>query len=261
MQDKEFDDAFCSKLDGFEAEPSGRVWEGIDEGLDANRRRAIFTPILRIAASIILVAGLGILLFVNRDKVTPVKGGKTGLVKNTRPQVKQPETVTPVKQPESVKTAEPQVAVNRIAHTSVPKKENALVITSQTQVIQKETPEIIKPTEQPIMATVELPKKTEIAQPVVPGPETPLVTKTITGNSGQTNAIPQLTAQVQANDVAAKPAKRRGIHNFGDLVNIVVAKVDKRKDKAIEFTDSDDGESSITAVNIGPVKLKKDAEK
>ena len=82
MQDNEFDDVFRSKLDGFEAEPTGRVWEGIDEKLDSSRRRAIFMPILRIAASVILVAGLGVLFLVNRDKVAPVKGGKNDLVKS-----------------------------------------------------------------------------------------------------------------------------------------------------------------------------------
>ncbi|HZX59494.1 MAG TPA: hypothetical protein VFE54_12240 [Mucilaginibacter sp.] len=261
MQDKEFDDVFRSKLDGFEAEPTGRVWEGIDEKLDTTRRRAIFMPILRIAASIILVAGLGILFLVNRDKVTPVKQGKSDFVRTAVQHVKQPETITPVRQPEPIKTVEPKTVMNQVAHVRIPKKENATVIISQKPVVQKEAPEIIKPREQPVLATVEPTKKVDIAQPVVPGPETPLVTKTITDNSGQIKAAPQVTAQVQPNDVAAKPAKRHGIHNFGDLVNIVVARVDKRKDKAIEFTDSDDGESSITAVNIGPVKIKRDTDK
>jgi hypothetical protein len=53
-------------------------------------------------------------------------------------------------------------------------------------------------------------------------------------------------------------AKKHGIRNFGDLVNLVVAKVDKRKDKLIQFTDSDDDESMISAVHIGAVKIKRD---
>ena len=258
MQDKEFDDVFRSKLDGFEAEPTGRVWEGIDERLDTSHRRAIFMPILRIAASIILVAGLGVLFFVNKDKVAPVKGGKSGLVKTTVRPVTQPETVVPVKQPEPIKTVEPNTTLNQVAHVNVPKKENVPVI-AQTPVVQKETPEIIKPRDLPIIAAVEVPKKAEITQPVVPGTETPLSAKTI-DNIAPTKAAPQVIAQVPV-EQTAKPAKRRGIHNFGDIVNIVVAKVDKRKDKAIEFTDSDDGESSITAVNIGPVKIKKEMDK
>ncbi len=260
MQDKEFDDVFRSKLDGFEAEPSGRVWNGIDEGLDAARRRKIFMPILRIAASIILVLGLGILFFVNKDKVSPVKGGKNGLVKATAPQVKQYETVVPLKQPEVIKTVVQQPAVNSIARVVDQKKRQQPTKSTQKDVvIDTPIPEVVQKVEpQQAIAVVEPPKKTDITQPVVPGPETALTTKTI---DAAPKVTPQLTAQVPANDATAKPAKRRGIHNFGDLVNIVVAKVDKRKDKAIQFSDSDDDESTITSVNIGPVKINKDTDK
>jgi len=217
-------------------------------------------PILRIAASIILVAGLGVLFFVNRDKVAPVKGGKNVLVKTTVQPVKQPDVTNPVKQPEPMKIVKPKTTVDQVAQVRIPKKANAALITSQPQVVVKETPAIVKPAAQQVLAAVEPPKKTDIIQPVVPGPQTPLVTKT-TDIIAQPKAEPQLTAQVSATDATARPAKRRGIHNFGDLVNIVVAKVDKRKDKAIQFTDSDDDESTVTSVNIGPVKINKDAEK
>ena len=260
MQDNEFDDVFRAKLDGFEAEPSGRVWDGIDEELSSSRRRAIFMPLLRIAASVILVLGLGILFFYNRDKVVPVKGGKAGLVKTTPPQVKQPETAAQVKQPESIKKVIQQPVVNSIARVVINKKRPAQVKSAQKDVII-EIPEVVQKVEpQPVIAAVEPPKKTDLTQPVVPGPETPLVVKSTPDIIGQTKAVAQVTAQLPATDVTAKP-KRRGIHNFGDLVNIVVAKVDKRKDKAIQFTDSDDDESTVTSVNIGPVKINKDTDK
>jgi hypothetical protein len=261
MEDNEFDDVFRSKLDGFEAEPSGRVWEGIDEDLSAKKRRAIFMPVLRIAASIILVTGLGVLFFVNRDKVAPVKGGKTGLVKNTQVQVKRPETAAPVKQPEPVKTAVQPQAVNSIARVTNERKSHKQVVTPQQQIVIKDIPGVEKKAEpQQTIAAVEPSKKAEITQPVVPGPETPLTVKS-NDNIGQTRPAQQVIAQVPATDQATKPVKRRGIHNFGDLVNIVVAKVDKRKDKAIQFTDSDDDESTLTALNIGPVKINKDTDR
>jgi hypothetical protein len=258
MQDKEFDDVFRSKLDGFEAEPSGRVWTGIDGGLDAARRRKILMPILRIAASIILVMGLGILFFVNRDKVSRVKGGKNGLVKARAPQVKQPETVAPVKQPEVIKTVVQQPAVNSIARVVTQKKRQQPAKSTEKDIII-DVPEVVQKVEpQQTMAVVAPTKNSDITQPVVPGPETALTTKTI---DAAPKITPQLTAQVPSIDAAAKSTKRRGIHNFGDLVNIVVAKVDKRKDKAIQFSDSDDDESTITSVNIGPVKINKDTDK
>ena len=52
--------------------------------------------------------------------------------------------------------------------------------------------------------------------------------------------------------------KRRGIHNIGDLVNLVVAKVDKRHDKLVVFSNTDDDESTITAFHLGALKIKRD---
>ena len=260
MQDNEFDAIFRSKLDGFEAEPSARVWESVDEELSSKKRRAIFMPILRIAASVILLVGLGILFFTNRGNVPPVKGGKSGLVKNTPLQVKQPETTAPVKQPEPVKEAVQQPVVNSIARVAPDRKRQQPAKSTQKDVII-DVPEVVQRVEpQQLTAAVEPPKKADITQPVVPGLETALTVKT-TDIVAPGKTAPQVTAQVSTTDATVKPAKRRGIHNFGDLVNIVVAKVDKRKDKAIQFTDSDDDESTVTAVNIGPVKINRDTDK
>lgn len=50
----------------------------------------------------------------------------------------------------------------------------------------------------------------------------------------------------------------RKIRTFGDIVNAVVAKLDKRKEKIIEFSDSDGDRSTITGLNLGIIKIKKD---
>ncbi|NNU34325.1 hypothetical protein HK413_09510 [Mucilaginibacter sp. S1162] len=43
------------------------------------------------------------------------------------------------------------------------------------------------------------------------------------------------------------------------MVNALMAKIDKREDKLIEFSDSDDDEngSDLTGVNLGLIKIKK----
>ena len=51
--------------------------------------------------------------------------------------------------------------------------------------------------------------------------------------------------------------RRHKIHNFGDLVNLVVDKLDKREDKVIQFADDEDGDSHLTGVNLGIVRIKK----
>jgi hypothetical protein len=56
---------------------------------------------------------------------------------------------------------------------------------------------------------------------------------------------------------AAQPKKRR-IRSFGDLINVVVSKVDKRKDKLIEFSSKDDDESLVTGINLGIIRVKKE---
>ena len=256
MQDNEFDDVFRSKLDGFEDEPSGRVWNGIDGELNTANHRKIFIPILRIAASIILIVGLGLLFVVNKGNVIPVKGNKGHLTKNVKPAVKQPDIIAPVKQPEQISKAVQPQSVNHMARVRTPKKFNTPANLTQPQVVAKETSEPIKPTEQQVLAAVEPPRPAEIIKSVVP--DNPQFASKINDDVAEVKSKPLVTAQLPATEKAAKPAKRHGIHNFGDLVNIVVAKVDKRKDKAIEFTNSDDDESTVTAVNIGPVKIKKD---
>jgi hypothetical protein len=68
-----------------------------------------------------------------------------------------------------------------------------------------------------------------------------------------------LTAQLPQADkaIAAAPVKKRRIRSLGDLINVVVSKVDKRKDKIIEFSNTDDDEATITGVNLGIIKIKK----
>jgi hypothetical protein len=46
---------------------------------------------------------------------------------------------------------------------------------------------------------------------------------------------------------------------LGGLINALIAKVDRRQDKLIEFSDSDDddAESNVTGLNLGLIKIKK----
>ena len=48
--------------------------------------------------------------------------------------------------------------------------------------------------------------------------------------------------------------------SFGGLINAVVGKIDKRKDKVIEFNDDDDDDdgATVTGVNLGIIKIKKE---
>ncbi|HTI61117.1 MAG TPA: hypothetical protein VL525_18980 [Mucilaginibacter sp.] len=263
MQDNEFDDIFRSKLEGFEAEPSERVWMGVDEELHPVTRKKIWLPVLRIAASVIILITAGLLFIPRHVKVDRPKNNKNGIAKvpvkqtpatgtTTEPAAKQPEIV---KQPEPVRQPAQQPEVNRMAHVNTKKEKVAPVIANQPQPVEvKQTPEVVKEQDKELLAIV---NTTDIKNAVVPDKSTELTIKTLPAdNTPQVTKPQQAIAQAPVGKQPAKQVKRHGIHSFGDLVNLVVAKVDKRKDKAIEFSDSDDDESMITAVNIGPVKVK-----
>jgi len=258
MQDKEFDDLFHSKLDGFEMEPSAQVWENIDAELNGKRKKSIF-PFLSIAASVILLIAAAVLFIPKREIVKPSRSGKVDLAHTqAAPVVVKPHAEASVVAPVTKKAqTENTTEINRVAVVHQPiKKETLPVKTSEQpkQIVEDQKP--VKANEPEMIAAVDPPKPTIIAQAVVPGPETQLTIKT---NAVETVTTKPVLASTEVPAVQqTKTVKRRGIHSFGDLVNIVVAKVDKRKDKVIEFTDTDDDESTITAVNMGPIKIKKD---
>jgi hypothetical protein len=74
---------------------------------------------------------------------------------------------------------------------------------------------------------------------------------------------PVLIAQVpsKAAPVVAKPVKKHRIRSLGDVFNVVIAAVDKRKDKVIEFSNTDEDDATITGLNLGFIKVKKEKDK
>src|SRR5580698_7427927 len=94
MQDKDFDELFRAKLDGFETEPSANVWPGIAGGLDSSKRRRSLAPWLSIAASIVVLAGAG-LFFIPKKTNTGTKPRVNNPISAiARPVVKTPPVAT-----------------------------------------------------------------------------------------------------------------------------------------------------------------------
>jgi hypothetical protein len=112
---------------------------------------------------------------------------------------------------------------------------------------------------QPAIASIPQ-REYERIEAVVPDAATQLsVKQTVTETTGfitkPSLVAPQLPFADGENITAVKP--RHTIRSLGGLINAVVAKVDKRRDKIIEFTDEDD-ETNVTGINLGIVKIKKD---
>ncbi|GAC1308035.1 MAG: hypothetical protein NVSMB24_21030 [Mucilaginibacter sp.] len=254
MQDDQFDELFRSKLEGFEAEPSHGVWERIADHLGGEKSRISLFPFIGIAASILVLVVAGVLFIPQKVKVS-----SKNLAHNTIANA-QTKNVTPTKNKTDETLAVPK---NRpYTHTEVNKRSfhfNSKNITRETGSSETEL-NPVKAAEAVTLAT--LPQQHEIITPVVPDETTELTTKrSLSGTDTFVSKPALLSAQVPVvttPDVVPGKQKRHAIHSFGDLVNVVVAKVDKRRDKFIEFSDADDDQSNVTGINLGVIKIKRE---
>jgi len=262
MQDNELDRLFRSKLDDFEAQPSAGVWDGIAGELNAGKRKKALMPFLSIAASILILVVAGVWFIPQKAKVNSNYPVQNRIVKTAQP-VSNPTSTKNHSKPASLKSSHPvklneaYIAANKGTHSHHIKAPGYIPVKSVITVTKQEAS--VKPEDKAELAM--LPQKEQDIKAVVPDDETPLTIKEPAQEPSSfitkpTLAATQIPAVNKENAVLVK-AKHK-IRTLGDLINVVVAKVDKRKDKIIEFTDTDDDESNITGVNLGFVKIKKE---
>lgn len=279
MQDKDIDQLFRSKLEGMQVEPSAKVWKGIVTELDGNHKKRALAPMLRIAAGIIIIMAIG---FYFITKQTPVKSNQVALSKSTEKH--QPvitkngdneedtdKGFTPQAQQQVATTAYNKAPVEiskSTAHvksiTIAAKQNTDQNIIAKTTVKQPLSVNEIKGISQPVTSQALAVTNTAEYKPskdVVP--DVPLTSSktVITDQPEGFNTAPKIAVNQPADelkDTETTRHKKRGIRSFGDLINVVVAKVDKREDKLIEFSNTDGDESTITGMNFGIVKVKRE---
>ncbi len=249
LNDKDIDLLFSNRLQDLEAEPSAGTWDKIAAGLNQSASRKGLMPYLRIAASVLILLGAGTWLLLKQTE-TAVKRGKrtqiTARVSRKPVNTQQIDTHIPI----TVRQEQPVIIAAVKGSPVKHQSHNIVQHNSNDDVVQQQA-------EQTQLASLTVPAHTLIKQPVVPDEiiaaqpvEDKPIFKSIT-------ALP--IVQTLASAPAAKTkAKKHGIHSLGDVVNLVVAKVDKRSDKLIEFTDTDDDEAVITGINLGLFSIKKE---
>lgn len=253
MQDKEFDRLFNSKLENFEIEPSPMVWENIASELHEKKTKRNIVPYLSIAASVIILVSVGLLFFNQTEDtfVKPVKRGKIVVKINKAETFDDTTKSIVVKAPETTKAPTDEVAaVSKDMVFIAPKvvvdeRVNQAITKINDQV--KTDPIVIN---QPALA-ITVPIQRESVM-IVPDKETSLAV--ITADKHQ---IETITTEATSTEIMETPVKKRGIHSLGGLIGALVAKVDKREDKLIEFTERDENGSTITGLNLGLIKIKR----
>ncbi len=253
MPDKEFDELFRKKFESYEAEPSAAVWTAISSGLNSSgRRKRPFSITWSVAASIVFMVGAG--LWIARPSETiKLRGRGPEQIAEIRESVPEQHVVTeePVKKESfieklaSLKIKGKQHVASYKAARKDRSDDNELYDTAEeTATVHKISPvheDQIQPEKSLALVPSPAPAMTN-----VPDPGKPVIASAV--------------AAVRAGGIEDPESSRSGIRTVGDLVNFVVSKVDHRKDKLIEFSDSEEG-TLISGINLGVLRLKTKANR
>jgi hypothetical protein len=255
MQDNEMDQLFRSKLDSYEVEPSAKVWANISNELGGPAKRKSIVPMLRIAASVVVVVSAGLfLLNKKQDNVEPTDGKKQAVVIKPVNPVHPGVPTQAVDPGRSVTTAQPvntgaqvrsvinapvKQELTEVNHKAITPGNNTTVDPGQSKIPVNQPPVLIAANTTDTHAM----------------PDGPISIKTDISTDNSKGSVLAINNPTVAGDIQI-PAKKRKATGLGGFLNKVIAAVDKRDDKIIEFTDTDEGEA-ITGINLGIIKVKK----
>jgi hypothetical protein len=258
MQDKDFDELFRNKLGDLEVEPGKGLWDNIAAEVVIDKKDRSALPFISIAASVLVLisAGLFFIPQIKPDATQPSKlialnhaGGQK--VNNVLPKPAEIKAISPQGQQIAVVS----LPVKRQSVKQSIKKQNSGLPALNTYAIAQQQPQQSQaqqitqqtPHNDVILAAVKSDAFAQVA-----------ITPTVIADVKDTRISVPTVQGVPAQTIAAVQPKKRRIRSFGDLINVVVAKVDKRKDKLIEFSNKDDDESLITGINLGIIRVKKE---
>lgn len=250
IQDKDFDKLFKNAFEDAEVTPSKDLWSSIESKIEPKKKRIV--PIYWLsAAAVLLVATVGVLVYQQQGITDPSKKLASNSIKIITPIVEEQQVK------DSIKTIVPIKKVETISPINI---KSITVLASK-----KVNTEIKIETKQKAYMTAPEMQKQETTIAKVEEPKQEIIKKKIEQAILQTNSeivIAANAATVKADEVVGEnnQVENKGIRNVGDVVNLIVNKVDKRKEKFIQFR-TDDDDSSLSSINIGPFKFGKKSRK
>jgi len=245
IRDKDFDQLFKDAFADAEVTPSRDLWSNIESEITPKKKRIV--PIYWLsAAAVLLIATIGILIYQQQNNTNETKQ----LANNTIEKPKQ-AVEAPVVKDQSLIVVEPLKDVVPILPVEV-KPARAIAKTKVKQ-------DVVKPVEKQRMVTAPEMQKQETMIAQVESPKNDIKAQIDAAILSQ----PKVDVVTASNPTTVKTdepindnEQNKGIRNMGDVINIIVNKVDKRKDKLIQFR-TDDDDSSLSSINIGPFKIGK----
>jgi hypothetical protein len=228
MEDRDFDQLFKDQLGEAEVTPSANLWGNIEKELSPKKR--VVLPAYWMAAAVVAIAVMVGLLM---PKTEPIKlrGSANFVASNLSA-----ESIVPAKVVEEVVVEEepvkstPLVIAARLNENDVKKDFEAM----------QPIPKSSHPVNMEVQNTPAV-----VAQVALEEPATEVMMARVDS--------PQEAAAI----AEVEQPEHKGIRNVGDLINIVVNKVDKRDKKLIQFNTDEDDNSSVVAINIGFLRFNK----
>jgi hypothetical protein len=254
ISDKELDKLFQQRFEDLQVEPSNQVWEKISNSLDNKKPdRKSFSIFWTAAASVIVVLSAG-LWFTKPDQKNPLQESPAILNNNSLGLTQLP-IIEDVKQPALAEVKQVSIA-------------SAIVEFSVDESLKMD-PKLVN---QPLLVLTESKPQEEQATLIMASNTT---AKSISSQSKQPIAVPPRYSSDQSTPALSQPdminsiskqassffeddrssARNKKVRGIGGLVNFVIAQVDKREDKLIEFTESDEG-TEISGINLGILSIK-----
>ena len=235
ISDKDLDKLFKQRFEDHKTEPSAKLWSQINDELNEPVKKKKSNSVYWTAAASVLILVSATLYLYKPVEVIQLRGktesGELVIAKpNPIKTVKEAENI-----PQVTASINPERKLNQnqtVLKTSANKpnseakegqrlnrvKSNEILLTKNQTKIQNSNPVIAKPVaSEQMLAVAEI--------PIMP------------------------VAEIETD------VPKRRVKGIGGLVNFVIAQVDKREDKLIEFKESDEG-SEISGINLGLIKFK-----
>jgi hypothetical protein len=255
MLDKDFDQLFKSSFEDYEVTPTANSWDKIADSLYKNpASKKKFPFYWASAASIIFILGIGISMYLKPTEVIQLRPDQpkeklaetTNLANEVKPSTHGTEVATE-SEIENKKEIVPEEKQRKFLadNTAFTDKKND--VNTQNDVFKVNSTE-----------DRNLPENTESVKTV--GVNQKMLVNKDMGKMPMISIAPEaVLAQNEMEDIDKSNVDngKLKIKSIGDIVNFVVSKVDKREDKIIKMSKTENSDNEITEINLGLFSFKR----
>ncbi|MBK0383725.1 hypothetical protein I5M32_12220 [Pedobacter sp. SD-b] len=258
MLDKDFDQFFKSSFEDFEVQSAANSWDKITAGLEKKPKSKSFGMFWMAAASIVVVLGIGIGLYTKPKEVIKLRGNADEVLNQVAQEQKiEPEVLESV----AVRTDKTKAVLkSKNDHSLVSNHKvdlgaknnfkNDATIGTKTNVLPIKKTD----TDQPQIVAIKAVRAKTVTERILDDEASK------TKEESEIKAQP-LLAQNTVDDNLTEDGNQIGkklkIKSVGDFVNFVVAKVDRREEKIIKVSKTEESDNEVTGINLGLFKFRK----